>query len=123
MNAELKAKWLAALRSGDYTQVSEVLHLLDQDGCTTVGHCCLGVLCVVAAEPAKDMNSRGDAELDTENHGMVPVKFYGDNDGFLLSARQQQRFGLKDGVAMTLAQMNDDGKTFAEIADFIEENI
>lgn len=38
MNPEVKAKWLAALRSGEYEQTEGRLH-------DKVGYCCLGVLC------------------------------------------------------------------------------
>lgn len=37
MNADVKAKWIAALRSGEYQQVSGQL-------CSGTGFCCLGVL-------------------------------------------------------------------------------
>jgi hypothetical protein len=38
MNPEIKAEWVAALRSGKYVQGYEKLH-------TNLGLCCLGVLC------------------------------------------------------------------------------
>jgi len=41
MDPEIKANWLAALRSGEYTQAEGQLH----DGGNK--YCCLGVLCVV----------------------------------------------------------------------------
>lgn len=48
MNPEVKARWLAALRSGDYVQGSEALHDVDASGRAT--YCCLGVLCALAWE-------------------------------------------------------------------------
>lgn len=42
MNPEVKAKWIAALRSGDYKQTQ--YHLRDD-----YGFCCLGVLCDIYA--------------------------------------------------------------------------
>jgi hypothetical protein len=44
MDAELKAKWVAALRSGEYVQGTAYL---ESDG----KFCCLGVLCRVASIP------------------------------------------------------------------------
>lgn len=41
MDAYLKAKWVAALRSGDYKQGKNQL-------CDGAAYCCLGVLCEVA---------------------------------------------------------------------------
>lgn len=56
MNKELKAKWAAALRSGEYTQTQRVLRNPD-----TGGMCCLGVLCIVAGLEITDsgMDVRG----------------------------------------------------------------
>jgi len=42
MDAQLKAKWVEALRSGEYKQTTD--QLKSDDDC----YCCLGVLCVVA---------------------------------------------------------------------------
>lgn len=43
MNPEVKAEWLAALRSGAYKQAQA--RLFDPE---TGGYCCLGVLCDIA---------------------------------------------------------------------------
>lgn len=43
LDAETKAKWIAALRSGDYKQTKNALKNSYSDS-----YCCLGVLCVVS---------------------------------------------------------------------------
>jgi hypothetical protein len=43
MNSDVKALWVAALRSGKYTQEVGYLH-------PSGGYCCLGVLCEVALD-------------------------------------------------------------------------
>lgn len=43
MNQEVKQKWIAALRSGEYDQAYSQLKLKD-------AYCCLGVLCELAIE-------------------------------------------------------------------------
>lgn len=43
INPAIRDRWLAALRSGKYNQTVEAL-------ATEQGHCCLGVLCELAAE-------------------------------------------------------------------------
>ena len=51
MNADLKARWVAALRSGEYKRGSSTLKRALMAGDTFTGlyeHCCLGVLCEVA---------------------------------------------------------------------------
>jgi hypothetical protein len=45
MNPEIKAKWLAALRSGDYKQGYNQLTTVNGND---VSYCCLGVLCDIA---------------------------------------------------------------------------
>ena len=48
MNPEVKKRWLAALRSGEYAQTTGKLHRLDPDvfepNDIPAGYCCLGVL-------------------------------------------------------------------------------
>lgn len=60
MNAELKAKWVAALRSGEYRQGQGVLK-------TSKGeYCCLGVLCDIRGielDPDADHGSLYDSFL------------------------------------------------------------
>lgn len=51
MKAELKAKWVAALRSGDYRQVNGSLKEELEAGTGEFGYCCLGVLCELMEIP------------------------------------------------------------------------
>jgi hypothetical protein len=96
MDANLKTKWVEALRSGEYKQGTE--YLLNRCNGT---YCCLGVLCVVYGIP----NDRISMNMTTT----LPM----DIDG------------LSEDVCSHLGDtMNDyQGKTFAEIADYIEANI
>lgn len=98
MDAELKQKWIAALRSGDYAQGTHALR-------TPSGRmCCLGVLCVVA-------------QIDLDD---VEKKF-----GTLSLTYPPSDAGLIDpDEATKLSRMNDDrGASFPEIADYIEKNL
>jgi len=53
MNPEIKSKWLAALRSGEYEQargsLHRIMHTADFKDKIDCGFCCLGVLCDIAA--------------------------------------------------------------------------
>lgn len=112
MNADLKAKWIAALRSGDYRQVQGYLH---NEG----GFCCLGVLCDLAAVPFTE----GPSD-DTD--GLVRFYDFGARHRNEEMICGDMREGLKTGfsdLALELAEMNDHGRSFAEIADWIEANI
>lgn len=104
MDAELKAKWVEALRSGEYKQCQQYLRI---DG----GHCCLGVLWNVHGGRWYDME-RGD--------GMI----YGIAESDSTSLDDQlSKLGVGSTQIFDLISMNDGGKSFAEIADYIEQNL
>lgn len=97
MDFSLKSKWVAALRSGDFKQGSG---WLEKDGC----YCCLGVLCAIQDSDWKRQFSEEES-LYTEK---LPDR---------LNA------GLNQIERHELAQINDDGMPFAEIADYIEKTL
>ena len=101
MDKELRDKWVAALRSGEYQQGKG--YLKDIDGY----YCCLGVCADVINKDAWVHNPDvlGDwswnGEMDSLPEEIVP-----------------------DEIQSTLIRKNDDmGESFSEIADWIEENI
>ena len=130
MQTELKIKWLEALRSGKYGQIKENLRSLDET--ENVGYCCLGVLCDISGigswsgqefiatlpEPYFDEES-----CDCEDCG-GNVAIIEDTSFAELNSGTLKAFGLSHSDAETLMGMNDtDGKSFSEIADWIEENV
>lgn len=94
-------KWVAALRSGEYTQGRGML-------CRDDHYCCLGVACEVYKKDGgtlqEDWTERAVLMLQTE-----PVRLW------LGLASENGRIGND-----SLAHFNDSGKTFAEIAGLIE---
>ena len=103
MNKAMKKRWVAALRSGDYQQTQNRLHALDGS------MCCLGVLC--------DIEIDGDWEI--LGHG---YNIKGRSGGLPKSLQRQGRLSMDEHG--TLTYLNDaKAKNFAEIADFIEENL
>lgn len=104
MNAEVKAKWIAALRSGDYCQCSMALHRSNNR------YCCLGVLYEVTGGQWSARPHVGDYATETGEFA-------------LLSAETLERAAMTDEQQHTLSNMNDAGQSFAEIADFIEANL
>lgn len=98
MDPEIKQKWLAALRSGEFAQANGAL----RKGET---FCCLGVLCSVI-DPEK-------WEFD---------EFY-DGKDLSLTSENLNRVGLTRYAESALANMNDNGQSFPEIADYIEKNL
>jgi hypothetical protein len=105
MDKELKAKWIAALRSGKYKQTSGVLKAFDGS------MCCLGVLRHVIDPSSEETLEESEylSEHMAELAGLAP---YQSDAGAVLSNPQK-----------LLADQNDMGKSFAEIANIIEEKL
>jgi hypothetical protein len=96
VNKEIKAKWLAALRSGEFAQTKKVLRDMD-------GYCCLGVLCCVMYQN----EDWSDYDSFRGNYTIPP-------DGLLAEAE------LRLIDAEYLSVMNDEGASFETIAKKIE---
>jgi hypothetical protein len=98
MNQQVKEKWITALRSGEYTQAREFLR-------TDYGYCCLGVLTDLYL---KEVNEQW---VPFGNHTTIPI---------LVAIWADISQNSED----VLIQMNDtEGRTFNEIADYIQENL
>jgi hypothetical protein len=105
MEPKLKAKWTKALCSKRYKQTSGRL-------CDSDGFCCLGVLCVVSRK-AKQLDKSFDFNGKMVTHDL-------DDDESAI----YKQFGLTPRQHEKLVTMNDtEGKTFPEIAAWIEKNI
>jgi len=114
MDTTLNTKWLTALRSGEYPQTSFALHRVEprSDG-LPAGYCCLGVLATVAGIPEDE-----DGWFTfprTYSNGTMWAKS-------LPTLAQFELWGIADG-GFVLTDMNDNGRSFAEIADYIERNL
>ena len=106
-------KWLEALRSGKYKQAKGVLK--SSDG----GYCCLGVVCELYRKTRK----KGFIHWDDEGFFHVGDR----NSRLTLPVPVMNWLGLnshRGEVTSTncLPAYNDEGKTFAEMADIIEQN-
>jgi hypothetical protein len=124
MNQELKAKWVEALRSGEYKQTTGELH--DR---ATDSYCCLGVLCRVVGAEFGDVMEHNEDDGEWVSHDYVPHI-----GGKVLAADEElkasvcEEFGIPDQTV--LISMNDGNEkeeirshTFSEIANFIEKNL
>lgn len=118
MKPEIKAQWLEALRSGKYAQTKAALQ-------TAEGFCCLGVLCDLYSketgtewEPPRGDNGKFKVMLGSSGglpgevmkwsgvlnrYGALPEWFPKDRDDYNF-----------------LANLNDSGMPFNQIADIIE---
>lgn len=123
MNAEIKRRWVDALRSTDYRQGEQYLHREQQDG---PRYCCLGVLCDLAVQagiipkPIKSDDLFGYGDFDGShiftilpNKVVIWAELRSPNPQVTTVARSLR----------PLADLNDGGATFLEIADIIEEQL
>jgi hypothetical protein len=123
MNSEVKAKWIAALRSGEYQQGRLALRINN-------AYCCLGVLCDLY-----------DKEHNTD-HWEPPME---DNGSYLMGGEPcvPPAFVWHDWAQMdnpnpvdiptdginepsrlsSLAEINDAGASFEQIANLIEKHL
>ena len=108
MDAEIKRKWVEALRSGKYAQTKS--HLRDEHG-----YCCLGVLCDLIAPNDWQSNVEDDVFKHRRANSFPHPEV-------LATAGIEGNTDCDEPVhpLWTAAHMNDDGRTFAEIADYIE---
>lgn len=112
---EARKLWVEALRSGEYKQGKKALS-------SNGGYCCLGVACETYNKHNTPLPTVVDAAKRTCYDGEIfylptaVVSWLGmkSSDGAYLE-------GGEDGVT-SLADQNDKGKSFDEIADIIENN-
>lgn len=134
MNLERMKQWVKALRSGDYLQTAGTLR-------DSTGFCCLGVIQDLYVkdgkghwEPEKAGTNRKQRFV-CEEYGAVTGSYVGlvrpiQNDLFgyrferqcdLLNSNMKLPFlPDREGNTVSLAELNDKGLTFDQIADVIE---
>lgn len=140
MNENAKA-WVAALRSGEWHQSRDALRT---EGEGRTGFCCLGVACEMSGLGAwidgayfQDRDQHAETERRQRNESQCPhCEGYDDEcrhkeySEEFTSPMVQKWLGLSsedgtftlDGAHTSLVRLNDDGKSFAEIADIIEKH-
>lgn len=103
MNKQIKQKWVTALRSGHYKQGQRQLRTRENE------FCCLGVLCNIHAQE----------HLDFATRQLSPVMY--DSAQAFLPDMVAQWAKIPYSVQLELAGMNDEGKSFNQIANYIEK--
>lgn len=140
MDKRIKERWLAALRSGDYEQTDGYLHVKADKSSDTFdvsdGYCCLGVLCELAVADGVIQKQRvngnsffeyGNPDKDDWDYSVLPVSV---REWAGLQDANPYVNALKDGLDpeqydawAALSEANDNGSTFAQIADWIERDL
>ena len=105
---ELRRKWLRALRSGRYKQGRGVLCRIIDDN--RYEYCCLGVLCISLRQPMKKYEYKDNL-----------MKFGKYEVIYCLDDETQEKLEISHNMVDKLMDMNDGGKSFKEIADYLEK--
>ena len=128
MHDRFKRPWMEKLRSGEYDQVRGKLRGNDVERGIRDGFCCVGLLC----ETYIDLTGRGSwsepfsATKDDREGGHERRHFLLEkkNQGARLVRQTREEVGITNDQVSNLIRMNDkEGKSFAEIADWIEVNL
>lgn len=130
MRQDIAFIWTEALRSNEYAQCRKMLHRKDD------GFCCLGVLTDLYLKAHPDAPRWVDGPTNEWNIVQMQVNLGGDSMnnvhfiyGFLpkkvieWSGMSHALGVLNPDSGRNLAQLNDDGIPFAQIADIIEKNM
>ena len=123
--AEHRRKWVEALRSGKYYQITGALR-------NALGHCCLGVACEISGL-VKWKEAENEAgylygaytleavvDLDTDDEAIFTTELPEAVCDWLGVRYTDGGFQDESGIFTSLANANDKGVTFAEIANIIE---
>lgn len=119
MKADIKDKWLNALRSGDYKQCTGRLHKGE-------GFCCLGVLTDLYAKE-KGLEWHDSSMTAALDEGGAVYSLQGERN--CLSTNIMEWAGLSSDYAHTsqvitdLIKMNDSGESFFTISNAIEVDL
>lgn len=136
MNPEIKAKWLAALASGEFFQGNGALRVTPEDE-GTPKHCCLDVLCALSGKGQFDECDNFNTAHETNNSYLPrtvadwaaltetdPHVFVEDVRRVLKgSLLPYQTAWLDNHVArrLCLSELNDHAFSFTQIATVIRE--
>lgn len=132
MKADIKSRWTAELRSGRFEQGHGSLRLAESETGAGDTYCCLGVLCELAVEagvirPARQ-DSNGLYQYDGQE-GVLPasVADWAETEADEAGYRTENpHFYLGKGKELqltSLADENDGGLPFGEIADLIDKHL
>jgi hypothetical protein len=112
MKREVKDEWVAALRSGEFTQATNKLY-------NGVGYCCLGVLCKVLGFKFENAYGTCYCVVGDIQNTHLPTSVM--EAAGMCSTSGNFDTPLDSGVD-NLIDMNDSGHNFDSIANIIEQH-
>lgn len=123
LDPDFKRKWVEALRSGKYLQGKSLLASQSKEDADAVNYCCLGVAGCTVGIPVNQMREESEfSDIIDYEVGSGNPNLENKETSFIMSVLPRELiFG---NLVDKLVSLNDEqGKTFLEIADWIEENL
>lgn len=123
MHAEIAELWTTELRSGRFTQGWNALRSSQDE------YCCLGVLCEIAVREGVIPAAMQPYRLRDYVYGVSSGDWHrNDRSNSVLPHVVMEWAGISTGVGILangsmLTTINDDGTSFADIADIIDANV
>jgi hypothetical protein len=118
LKPEIKEKLITALLSGNYKQGRHTLRTQQDE------FCCLGVLCDVIKDDINgnwktlvDRHAFAVGDSSRENYPPWPISY------FCSKSEEQNDIRALESAFGQLADRNDRGETFVEIAEYIKEKL
>ncbi len=117
MNKKNIKKWVAALRSGKYKQGAFTLHRKNK-------FCCLGVACELYQREVGGLEIKKEIkEFLVDDGYREDICVCYDGDSYLLPNKVRNWLDLSYPFQNGLASMNDEGKSFEEIANYLDKEL
>ena len=118
MNKAIKKQWIKALRSGEYKQNQGAL----RDGDS---FCCLGVLCNLHAQAHPEIAEKQESKLSYMGSQQLMHREVADWAGIPghLRVFNGITVDVKLPSGISLAELNDMGKSFKQIANLIDRHL
>lgn len=111
MKKNVARRWVNALRSGKYKKTTGFLKQKDEN--ENESYCVLGVLCDLYKKDGKPLSEKEDGFEEA-------IAFAGETQ---IPPKKVLRWaGLGELEAEVIADLNDDNKSFKQIANYIENN-
>jgi len=110
-----RTNWIEALKSGKYKQVSGTMTRDD-------GYCCLGVASKLYQEMKGRYYTMSGCAFPEAGGPFAPEELYDGSEELYQELYHEEDKTVEGWLPSKLADMNDGGSDFVEIANWIEEN-
>ena len=121
MKADVKERWLKALKSGEFRKTKGQLARRRKKKNGGYNHCCLGVLCEIEGLEKTKVN-RTSVDWDEASDGLT-YELNGSESALVLPFNLKLEVGINEEQEVELTNLNDSTKTWDEVIKYIEEKL